>query len=243
MGLIRGKVILGIFGIISLLVLGGREISAEKTDSSKLQRHLQMCQAAGSSVDCAKAGAMLAGRGKVSEAKKLFQKACEALIRPIGAACYFWGLYSKEKSVKLAAFLKACKLGDADGCTFFGDLIKKSEPKRALKAYRFGCKFGDGRACFSLWMETSPDKISPKLKRSCRLSYPKGCLQLGILLSKRGDKFRSARAFRRACALLSGRSCYSLLQKNIKNLPPAGRKILLETTCKKGYKRACSQKK
>ncbi len=211
----------------------------------KFAYHKDNCLQNESAQSCAWLGAMLEKQGKRNKARPFYKRACHALIQPLGPACYLWGLLEPDAAKRQAAFARACKLKDADGCTAIGELwMRKRQLEKALRYYKKACENKDGRGCHRyagvLFAKKQLARSMELLRRSCRLGYPPGCGSLGWLYqSKTKQPKQALRAYSVGCKLRGAAACarLGLLLRKRKKAKRAKKAFLL--ACKYGYKKAC----
>ncbi len=204
------------------------------------------CLIASDTLSCAKAAVILEKRGEKKAARRLYKKACLAPLRPLKSACYFWGFLSDTPRQALHPYLRACRLGDSDGCTAAAEIFaKRRQFGKALPLYKKGCRLGDGRSCHRLakwhFRHKQPRQALLLLKRSCQLKYPAGCGYLGWYWEmKKHDTNRAEKLYKKGCSLKSSVECarlgllYAKQQRFKKGLR------FLRRSCRLGFRKGCS---
>lgn len=145
---------------------------------------------------CTAAGEGLAKQRKHQQAIKFYRKGCKGND---GRGCHRVArhLFRKNQNASAAQYLRrSCALGYSAGCGYLGWYyeVKQKNPKKAKKAYAYGCQKWKGavecaRLGLVLFKLKKPKEALRFLRRSCRLGYRRGC-QLSRKLNRRQKSFR-----------------------------------------------------
>lgn len=236
------------FGLLlmSLVLPWGHVCEAAMPKAVQMAYHKDNCLKNESARSCAWLGATFEKKGKRDKARPYYKKACHALIHPLAPACYLWGLLEKGPKARRAAFARACRLHDPDGCTAMGEwMMRKKKPSLALPYYKKACARKDGRGCHRLarhWFRKGKLARSMNfLRRSCKLGYTPGCGSLGWLYeSKTKQLAKAKKAYWVGCQMRGAAVCarLGLLLRKLKKRKQA--KAAFRKACRYGYKKACA---
>ncbi len=236
----------GVLGIV-FGVVWQSSAWAKEPPAHTIQYRTEDCKTNENSRSCAWMGAYLERKGKRKEARPYYKKACLALIRPLGSACYLWGLVEKKQTISRQAYQRACKLKDPDGCTALGELYsKQGELAKALILYRKGCVGKDGRGCHRVAQHLIKKKWNKQALRmmlkACTFGYPPGCGYLGWFYeTKKHNKKKALLLYSYGCKLRGSVACARLgffLWREKKH--KQARKYL-RLSCRLGFQRACQR--
>lgn len=185
---------------------------------------------AGALDGCAKLGFQRLAAGDISDARSLFEKACDG---GNGLGCANLGaLYADGEGVDRdpnkarGLFERACTSNDGFGCASLGAMSWLGEGgedqaiERAIELFQKGCSQGSVIGCTWLGIayqtgrgiESNPPQARVLYTKSCEAGDPAACLQLGRLLQAGAsgverDPASAKTFFARACLLGSAPGC------------------------------------
>jgi uncharacterized protein len=178
----------------------------------------------------------------------------------VGMGCILAGMVKIAYGDDAAAepwFEKACKGGEAQGCTGLGTLYLhlKREPDIAARSFSKGCEGGDPKGCRELGamyrsgrgVGLDDTRAAALSRRACQGGNGDGCSDAGAAyLYGEGvtkDERRAAAFLKKACGLASDRGCMSLglilvSGAGIPKDESRGRRMI-QDTCDRGFALAC----
>lgn len=244
----KAGIVVARFGIWVGMILSlgwGTDCFATPVKPEMMAYHQEDCLTNETARSCAWMGAQLEKQGKRDQARSFYEKACRALIKPIGTACYLWGLLEKKPGQQAEAFQLACQLKDADGCTALAEiLMRRGQREQAMTLYRKACTGKDGRACHRLarhaFQQKKVQDALQWLRYACAYGYPPGCGLLGQYYeTQMKNLVRAEKAYQVGCRWKGAAECYrlALLYQQQKKHPQT--QSFLQKACTLRFSPAC----
>ncbi len=170
-------------------------VAQRGTDAAAAEATFRRACAKGNALACANVGVIEAKRGDYGAALPRLQRACDAKVPSACvqlAVCASRGQgRAKDASAAGIYYQRACKLGDANGCSglalllFVGAPGVPARPREAMHLWRSLCESGHAAACFNLAtgyrvgakgaLKPRPEAARAWFARACELGVKQAC--------------------------------------------------------------------
>lgn len=127
-------------------------------------------------------------------------------------SCTMKEAFEKEAKEK-ARLEKSCEDKKVDDCYEVANRYRngigvKADKAKATKYFKKACKLGDKSSCILIYRDDYSKKAFKEVGKLCDGGYALACRALGKKYTKKQNKKRAAKAYKKACKLGDGLSCY-----------------------------------